>query len=235
MNNDINRMTAARKIMSRATTFGTVAAGLCMQLFDDGDSIHWDPAVLDEALSAELGAEHVHPAVLQRIHAVSAVLGGRGFFEDPAVFHAVCVTLLDPDANPAAGNGPPEPLEMAWACTEAKALIGPGYTEQLFHPQVARYCGAALQSLGFSFPPRALQFADFPEPVYPDPQRYADETVLNAWLDAQDSQARDVDATVDLLAEALKQQLLELRPFAADPKPFERLAGGKQQSRAASR
>lgn len=235
MNLSHDLLEKARAIMARPTTFGTVAAGLCMQITGEEDSIHWDPAVLDQELSHLLGDGNVHPDVLQRLNAAAAAMSSDSFFRDPSVFHAVCATLLDPDQDPSAGRTPPSPEEMAWTCTEIAALLGRDYRQELFSPDVARYCGVCLVHAGLHFPPQALAFADFPDRNYPDPERYADETLLNGWLASQEAAAKEVDATVAALGGVYVKQLLELRAFGGSEKAFQSLADRSAGASAAPR
>lgn len=221
LSNDL--LSKARQIMGNPTTFGTVAAGLCLQLFDEEACLDWDPAILDQELSGMLGEGNVHPDVLQRLHAATVLLADSRFFEDPAIFHAVAATLLDPDTDPSINRTPPEPLELAWACAEAKALLGDAYSTDRFSSQVCRYCGVCLQSQGVMFPPSILAFADFPDNAYPDPDRYADETILTAWTDNQESQTRDINNTVGDLMKLLLQQLTWLEPFGGNSGAFDQL------------
>jgi hypothetical protein len=220
----------ARMILSRPSTFGTTGAGLCLQIVDD-NCLEWDPAILDQELTQLLGGEYINDDVLQRIQAVGTVLGSASFFQNPQVFHAVCCTLLDPDTDPAAMTEPPSPAEMAWSCAEVQLLLGPQYRTANYRPDVSRYCGVSLESSGLHFPPATLRFADFPGEQYPDASRYADETLLTGWIDAQQKQVSLIDASIIELTGILREQLLELRPFGGIEEQFNALAQVSSASR----
>ena len=81
----------------------------------------------------------------------------------------------------------------------------------------------ALAYNNLSVPPAALKFADMPSERYPDAQRYGDETLLASWMDAQESEAAQIDEAVLELLGALREQLSLLSPFSADEAPFRRL------------
>lgn len=223
----IEKLQKARRIMSSPTTFGTTAAGLCMLIFDDEDSIHWDPVILEQELHKQLGQGYVNADVLQRIHAVSVLLSSDKFFTEPTVFHAVSVTLLDPDTTPELTALPPEPLEMAWACTEARILLGDAYSQALFSNDVKRYCGTALYFQGLSFPPAALSFADFPPEVYPDVSKFSDEMILTTWLNDQENQIEKLNKSTISLVQFLRKQLLELEPFGGIASAYRQLASSE--------
>lgn len=219
------QLQVARELLASPTTFGTTAAAICLTALDQ-DSLDWDPVILEQALIETFG-KNIAPEVLQRVQAVAVILNTGEFFQRPGVFHAVCTVLLDPDGDPHAMLEPPLPVEMAWACTEAKLLLGDFWTPDLFLPDVARYCGVALEYQGYAFAPKALSFADFTGRLYPD-ERHANEQELMHWTDDQEQQIQAVDVAVEHLVEMLGKQILQLREFgdAEAFAKFEKAIGG---------
>jgi hypothetical protein len=127
---------------------------------------------------------------------------------------------------------PPEPVELAWSCAEVQLLLGEEYNVKNYYPDVARYCGLALEQSGLYFPPATLRFADFAGNSYPDATKYADETLLMEWTDSQQRQVDQINESVVNLTRLLRDQLLELRIFGGVEEQFDALAKLAEESAA---
>ena len=211
----------AKAVFEDATTLGTTAVVLCVQLFDV-DCLEWEPQLLEDAISTHIKAD-INADVMQRFQAAATVLlQPDQFFQSPETFHIVCASLLDPDSTPEQMAAAPSPVELAWSCAEAKALLGEDYSNSRFSPQVARYCGAALMYEGLYKAPPILGFADFPRERYPT--HMADDEIL-AMTVAQEQQVHleDVESSLQILKKLYTQQLQALAEFGGDKDAFAKL------------
>ena len=207
----------AIRVFNDPFTMATTGLMLCLQLFDE-ECREWDPVFLEEAIR-ERTSDGVHADVMQRIQAAITVLDSPRFFREAEIFHIVCATMLDPDTKAEQMAQSPSPVELAWTCTEVRALIGEEYKNDLFYPQVRRYCGAALQDSGLYRPPPPLAFADFPGPVIPETIS-EDDTLLSSFMKEQERLLEDIDLSMRSLSKLYRQQLSGLSVFGGNQKAF---------------
>jgi len=204
----------AAAILERPTTLGTVAAGVCIQLLGE-ESLDWEPEILTEGLMRTCECTP-HPDVLARLFAIAILLDNERFFNEVEVFHNVCATLLDPDEQASLFVRAPSPLEIVWTCTEAQLLLGSVYKQSKFSAMVSRYCGAVLLDEGLRAAPTGLEFADFPDHAYPDPDIIGDETMASAFWQDQQDRLSQLSESRRILMEGLGDQLAELSVLGAD-------------------
>lgn len=211
----------AADVFADPTTMATPALVLSIQLFDE-DCLAWDSVFLEEAIRRHLEVT-IHDDVMQRLQAAILVLDSKRFFTEPEIFHIVCSSMLDPDTRPEQMAVSPSPVELAWSCTEVKALLGDDYATTHFGPQVRRYCGAALMDNGLYRPPSALSFASFPPDRYPA-LASTEDTLMAQFEREQRLLIEDIDSSLELLKKLYRQQLASLAVFGGNQALFKSLA-----------
>ena len=213
----------ASSLLAGPSCLGTPGLTACFLLFDE-DVSEWEPEVLVAGFRNETGKE-MHGDVFQRIMAVSALLNSPSFFNRPEIFHSICSTLLDPDPKPQDMANPPTALEMAWACTEAKLLLGGVYDSEAFDAQVKVYCGVVLAEDGYVQAPKPLSFATMPAEKYPDAASFSTDDDLNTFWAMQDMEKDNLQTLLQATLNLYKEQLLSLQNLGGEQRVFNALGG----------
>jgi hypothetical protein len=174
-----------------------------------------DTVVLE--LKEQINVDLTDTLQLAKLQACTAILSDPGvFYEDVVGFIDICNVLSGSDIDPDVFD-PADPLEMAWAVTEAKILDPPDPSEPSpWSDDVRTYVGTALIEFGHVKPPQGLEFAAIPENVNPALALADQPDLVAAAVGKQDSLGREIEA---ILQERMKMLAMQLEPFQKAEQP----------------
>lgn len=176
---------------------------------EEFSQMNLDAVILD--LRDEVKVDLGETENLLRLQAAMAIVFEPGmFYEDVVGFIDICNALAREDIDPDVFD-PADPLEMAWAVTEARILDEPQPNEPpRWSPEVKTYMGITLSHFGHLKPPPQLAMATMPAGFNPALQ-FADQPDLVATSTAvQDELNKEVVSAISQLKEELHEQL---KPF----------------------
>lgn len=225
-----NPIESARALLADRDTFATVLFVLAVDTFgpeclfdaEDPERGPWHASTFRSMTEQHFGVK-LPKCNLDKLMAAITVCTTDLFFKNVDRFIVLANILAGDEFDPSEFE-PADPVECAWAITEALLLDPPDDDDpEPFADDVRRYIGFVLKTDGFVTPPDVLKIAIGDDLAGQVSYEFADDPeMFSGMWDVQQGKAAEVESILrDNLLE-LRRQLGLLRLKDGDTKEFER-------------